>query len=86
MGLVDRLYGMNIEVRPCKKFKGAWVAFEAPGVEPAFATPDAKPKAIDYACQRFGSGAGEVHVYGDDASTIERRIVIDGRGQYPQGG
>jgi hypothetical protein len=21
---------------------------------------------------------------GDDASTIERRIVIDGRGQYPQ--
>ena len=30
-----------IEVRPCKKFKGAWVAFEALGVEPAFAEPDA---------------------------------------------
>ena len=27
---------MIIEVRPCRKFKGAWVAFEAPGVEPAF--------------------------------------------------
>jgi hypothetical protein len=58
--------------------------FEAPGVEPAFATPDAKQKATDYACERFGGGAGEVHVYGDDASTIERNIVIDGRGQYPQ--
>jgi hypothetical protein len=73
-----------IEVRPCKKFKGAWVAFEAPGVEPAFAAPDAKQKAIDYACGRFGGNAGEVHVYSDDASTLERSIVIDGRGQYPQ--
>ena len=35
--------------------------------------------------QRFGGRAGEVHLYGDDASTIERSIVIDGRGQYPQG-
>ena len=60
-----------IEVRPWKKFKGAWVSFEAPGVEPAFAAPDAKRKAIDYACQRFGGSAGEVHVYGDDAATIE---------------
>jgi hypothetical protein len=73
-----------IEVWPCKKFKGAWVSFEAPGVEPAFAAPDAKRKATDYACQRFGGGAGEVHVYRDDAVTIERKIAIDGRGQYPQ--
>jgi len=75
-----------IEVRPSRKFKDAWVAFEAPGVEPAFATPDAKRKAIDYACGRFGGGAGEVHVYGDDALTFERKIAIDGRGQYRQGG
>jgi hypothetical protein len=73
-----------IEVRPFKKFKDAWVSFEAPGVEPAFAAPDAKRKAIDYARERFGGGAGEVHIYGDDASNIERSIVIDGRGQYPQ--
>jgi hypothetical protein len=73
-----------IEVRRCKKFKDAWVAFEAPGVQPAFAEPDAKRKAIDYACGRFGGSSGEVHVYGDDASTIEPSIVIDGRGQYPQ--
>jgi len=72
-----------IEVRPCEKFKGAWVAFEAPGVEPAFAAPDAKRKAIDYACGRFGGSAGEVHVYGKDNATIERSIVTDDRGQYP---
>jgi hypothetical protein len=74
-----------IEVRPSKKFKGAWVPFEAPSVEPAFAEPDAKRKVIDNACGRFVGGAGEVHVYGDDASTIERKVAIDGRGQYPQG-
>ena len=73
-----------IEVRPSRKFKGAGGPFEDRGVEPAFAEPDAKRKAIDYACQRFGGGAGEVHVYGDDASTIERSITIDGRGQYSQ--
>ena len=74
-----------IEVRPCKKFNGAWIAFETPGVEPAFATPDAKRKAIDYACGRFGGSAGEVRVYSKDNATIERSIVIDGRGQYPRG-
>jgi len=41
--------------------------------------------AIDYAWGRFGGSRGEIHVYGDDASTIERNIIIDGRGQYPQG-
>jgi len=35
-----------IEVRPCKKFKGAWVVFEAPGVEPAFPDPNGKQDAI----------------------------------------
>ena len=73
-----------IEVRPCEKFKGAWVAFEAPGVEPAFPDPNGKQDAIDYARGRFGGSRGEIHVYCDDASTIERSIVIDGRGQYPQ--
>ena len=73
-----------IEVRPSKRFTGAWVSFEAPGVEPAFAAPDAKRKAIDYACGRFGGSTGEVRVFGEDAATIERKIVIDGRGQYPQ--
>ena len=75
-----------IEVRPSTKFKGAWVSFEAPGFEPAFSGRSAKNDANNYACERFGSGAGEVHLYGDDAATIERSIVIDGRGQYPQVG
>ena len=74
----------TIEIRPTKKFNGSWVAFEAPGVEPAFPGPNGKQNAIDYARGRFGGSRGEIHVYGDDASTIERRIVIDGRGQYPQ--
>jgi hypothetical protein len=86
MGIVSHGLTMTIiEVRPCKKFQGAWVAFEAPGVEPAFATPDAKQKAIDYACGRFGGRTGEVHIFDADDSTIERSIVIDGSGQYPQG-
>jgi hypothetical protein len=31
-----------IEIRPSRSFKGAWIVFEGPGVEPAFATPDPK--------------------------------------------
>jgi len=69
-----------IEIRLSKKFKGVWVAFEVSGVEPAFIAFDAKRKVVDYACQRFGGGAGEVQVYSDDAVTIERSIAIDGRG------
>ena len=77
---------MIIEVRPSKKFKGAWVSFEAPGVEPAFSTNSPKADAISYASNRFGGRAGEVRVYCDDGITIERNIAIDGRGQYPQVG
>jgi hypothetical protein len=73
-----------IEVRPSKKFKGAWEAFEAPGVSPAFGGPSAKSDAIDYASHRFGGGTGEVHVYDAAGAAIERTIVIDGRGQYGQ--
>ncbi len=32
---------------------------------------------------RFGGNAGVVHVFDDDDATIERNIVIGGRGQYP---
>ena len=62
-------------------FKGAWLAFEAPGVELAFPDPNGKQDAIDYA----GAALAGV-VYCDDGSTIERSIIIDGRGQYPQVG
>jgi hypothetical protein len=46
--------------------------------------PVQKHKAIDYACGRFGGSAGEVHIYDESGETIERSIVIDGRGQYSQ--
>jgi len=48
--------------------------------------PDARRKATEYACGRFGGSAGEVYVYDGSGETIERSIVIGGRGQYPQGG
>ena len=36
MDIVSHRINMAIiEVLPCKKFKDAWVAFEAPGVEPS---------------------------------------------------
>ena len=47
MGIIDHASDMTIiEVLPSEKFKGAWVAFEAPGVKPAFAAPDAKRKRL----------------------------------------
>jgi hypothetical protein len=41
-----------------------------------------KGDAIDYASQRFGGSRGEVHVYDASGEMIERKIIIDGRGQY----
>jgi hypothetical protein len=73
-----------IEVRPSKKFKGAWEASECPGVSPAFAPPDAKESALSYTRQRFGGSAGEIHVYGETGENIVEKIAIDGRIQYGQ--
>jgi len=54
------------------------------GVEPAFPGPEGRQNAIDYARDRFGGSRGEIHVYSDDGATIERKVIIDGRGQYSQ--
>ncbi|MGH8092270.1 MAG: hypothetical protein ACREIF_02190 [Chthoniobacterales bacterium] len=75
-----------IEVRPSKKFKGAWVAFESPGVEPAFAQPNGKAKAIDYARGRFGGSDGEIHVYDQADKQVVEKITIDDRIKYPSAG
>ena len=57
MGYVSHGLSMTIiEVRPLQKFKGAWVAFEAPGVE-------AEQKTVDYTCHRFeGTRAKFTHM------------------------
>ena len=33
----------------------------------------------------FAGHRNKVHAYGEDNASIERSIIIDGRGQYPQG-
>jgi hypothetical protein len=72
-----------IEVRPSKKFKGAWVVFEDPGVQPAFQTPNAKADALSYARNRFtGCPRGEVHAYDDAGEQIVEKILIDGGDKY----
>ena len=43
MGVIGEGVRMRtIEIRPSAKFGGAWIAVEAPGVEPAFPEPDGK--------------------------------------------
>jgi hypothetical protein len=74
----------TVEVRPSQKFAGAWIAFDAPGVEPAFATNDPKADAINYARGRFGGSCGEIHVYDDAGTNIIEKIVMDGRTKYTQ--
>lgn len=68
-----------IEIRPSQKFNGAWRAYEAPCVEPAFIGSEAKEKALSYALNRFGGRTGEVHVYDATGAVIEQTIPVDGR-------
>jgi hypothetical protein len=66
-----------INIRPSKKFRGAWAAVEATGVEPAFATSTPKADAISYACGRFGGSCGEIHVYDDVRENIVEKIAME---------
>jgi hypothetical protein len=68
-----------IKIRPSQRFQGAWQAWEAPGVEPAFTGPKAKQYALDYARGRFGGRAGEIHVYDKAGAAIEETISINER-------
>ena len=63
-----------IEIKFTKKFGGAWYAFEAVGVEPAFTGPSGKQQAIDYArnCRFGGPSGGEIHVYDDAGEKVRR--------------
>src|SRR5450432_3553325 len=72
-----------IKIIPCKKWGGSWTAFEAPDVEPTYAGPTGKERAISYARNcRFGGGEGEIHVYDVTGKTIIERIPVDGESQF----
>jgi hypothetical protein len=59
-----------IEVKPTKKFGGAWCAEEAPGVAPCFLGPTGRQYAPDYARNsRFGGTSGAIHVYDEAGET-----------------
>ena len=46
-----------IEIRPSKRFRYHWEAYEGEG--------------------RFGGCAGEIHVYSQEGSALEDKIIID---------
>jgi hypothetical protein len=73
-----------IEVRPSKKFDHSWIAFEAPGVEPAFSGPYGKQEAISFASNCFSGSAGEVRVYDEFGLRLLEKITIEARSQDPQ--
>ncbi len=75
--------GNVVEVRPSRKFGGAWLAFESEAVQPAFTGRYARQHAIDYAKQRFGGGAGEVRVFTESGDAIAETFAINGRDLYP---
>jgi hypothetical protein len=80
MGIVSHGLTMTIiEVRPCKKFKGSWC-----GASVCSARREAESNRLCVWTLRRPRGRSAC--FGDDDATIERNIVIDGRGQYPQVG
>ena len=72
-----------IEIRPSRKFIGAWAAVEGSGVEPAFATGTPKADAISYALSRFGGSTGAIQVYDETGEKVVESITMDDRIKYP---
>ncbi len=72
-----------IEIRPTKKFGGAWCAVEAPGVSPCYPGLTGKQFAIDYARDcRFGGTSGEIRVYDETGEIIVEVIKIEGHRSF----
>ncbi len=68
-----------IEIKPTKKFGGAWCAYEAPGVSPRYPGPSGKQQAIDYARNcRFGGTSGEIRVYDETGENVIEVIPVQG--------
>jgi hypothetical protein len=68
-----------IEIKPTKKFGGAWCAFEAPGVSPCYPGPAGRQSAIDYALNcRFGGTSGEIRVFDETGENVIEVIAVQG--------
>jgi hypothetical protein len=68
-----------IEIKPTKKFGGAWRTSEAPGVSPCYPGRTGKHSAIDYARNcRFGGTSGEIRVYDETGENVIEVIPVQG--------
>ncbi len=68
-----------IEIRPTKKFGGAWCAVEAQGVSPCYPGPTGKQFTIDYARDcRFGGTSGEIRIYDETGKNVVETIAVQG--------
>jgi hypothetical protein len=68
-----------IEIKPTKKFGGAWCAEEAEGVAPCYSGRTGKQSAMDYARNcRFGGTSGEIRVYDDTGQNVVEVIAVQG--------
>ena len=67
-----------IEIRPTKKFGGAWCAVEAPGVSPCYPGATGKQFATYARNSRFGGTSGEIHVYDEIGKAIVETIPVQG--------
>jgi len=63
-----------ISVRPSKRFRYHWEADDGEGTQPTFA---GKRDALDYARSRFGGITGEIHIYSQDGSSVEEKIIVE---------
>ena len=84
VGIVGQGQSMIIEVRPCEKFKGAWVAFEAPESNRRLQRPTQSARQSTMRADASEASRGRSACVWRRRLTIERSIVIDGRGQYPR--
>jgi hypothetical protein len=79
MNIMQATPAKIIEIKPTKKFGGAWCAYEAPGVSPCYPGPTGKQQAIDYARScRFGGSSGEIRVYDDTGEKVVEVIPVQG--------
>ena len=69
-----------IEIKPTKKFGGAWCAEEAPGVAPCFPEATGKQYALDYPRNcRLGGASGEIRLFDEGGQSVTETITVQGQ-------